>query len=505
MTPSKTALASLGLLCGLGLLVTACPAVLDDECAEGACGPRTNAGEGGVDTGIDSAVVPPGCKPELDPKDSAPCVVNDYGVFVAPNGKADAPGTREAPVNSVANALKKLGNKPRIYVCKGSYPETIELSVPVAVYGGFTCDSWAYSGDKASFNAAKPGDYALRVRGVSAEVTLADLQLTAMPGDATNRSSIAAFVSDSPKVILRRVALVAGAGHAGDDGTEGTTGVPTPSDLNGNPPLPQSGGGNGGPAKLCTCSSGGTSKGGRGGDTLGVNNNGEAGETAIAPPVPATATGAAQTAAECLGGVIFARAGSDAPAGGNAPSPSAVGEVANDGWKPGNGEAGISGKPGQGGGGAGGNSGGGSPGGGGGGACGGCGGTGGSGGTAGGSSIALLAFKAPVRLENSTLAAAGAGAGGIGKIGGGPQVGGSGGVRAGSCSGAAGGTGGGGGAGAGGSGGISAGILHKDGAPITDSATEAAIAIGTAGAAGPGGIPQTNDGKPGDAKKIHGL
>jgi hypothetical protein len=281
--------------------------------------------------------------------------------------------------------------------------------------------------------------------------------------------------------------------------------VPTPSDLNGNDPLAQAAGGNGGAAKSCTCSSGGSSKGGRGGDETGINNGGLAGETAMASPMPPTATGAGQTSIECQGAVIFPRAGSNAPAGDDAVSPVAAGDLTKDGWKPADGASGISGKPGQGGGGAGGNPGGANPGGGGSGACGGCGGTGGGGGIAGGSSIALLAFNAPVKLENSTLAAANAGGGGTGKTGGGPQVGGAGGLRSGSCSGASGGTGGAGGAGAGGSGGISAGILHKNGAPITDSSTETAMTIGTAGPAGAGGIPQTNDGKPGDAKKILAL
>ena len=68
MTASKTAFVSVALLCGLGVSVTACPASLDDRCADGACVSATSPVEGGVDT--DGAVVPPGCKPEADPKDT---------------------------------------------------------------------------------------------------------------------------------------------------------------------------------------------------------------------------------------------------------------------------------------------------------------------------------------------------------------------------------------------------------------------------------------------------
>ena len=488
-------------LVGSTAIVTACG--VGSDCDFGLCdGPLigTDSGEGGAD------VVPAGCNPDLEPRDAPLCVVDSFGVFVAPDGKPDALGTRDAPVNSIANALKVVANKPRIYVCSGTYPEKIELSVPVSIYGGFACGTWLPNKEKPVFAAASAGDYALRVRGVAGEITIADIEASAKPGDQTHLSSIAAFVSDSPKLTLRRVALNAGAAQNGGGGVAGVKGTPTPLDLNGNNPNPAAvDGGKGGAAKSCTCSSGGSSKGGRGGDTIGVLGDGEAGETAMAMPDPATATGAGQTTMVCQAAGLPPRPGSNAPAGKAAEAPVGVGDLTGAGWLPGDGAPGIAGKPGQGGGGAGGNPGGADPGGGGGGACGGCGGTAGGGGMAGGSSVALLALNSEVKLEGATLTASKAGNGGTGATGGGAQSGGSGGARVGSCAGAAGGAGGAGGAGAGGSGGISAGILHKGGAPHPDPATEDAITIGAPGSAGPGGIPSTNDGKPGDAKKAFAL
>ena len=52
---------------------------------------------------------------------------------------------------------------------------------------------------------------------------------------------------------------------------------------------------------------------------------------------------------------------------------------------------------------------------------------------------------------------------------------------------------------------MSSGIVHKGGAPITDSATEGAVTIGAPGALGTGGTTPANDGKPGEAKKILAL
>ena len=496
----------LGALVATTALAMACS--VGNDCDFGLCaGPAAGGdGGGGADgaTDADAIAPPPGCKPDVDPKDAPLCVVSEYGVFVAPDGKPDAAGTREAPVDSIASALAIVGNKPRIYVCKGAYPEAISLAAPVSIYGGFACGSWTHTGEKPTFSPTASGEFALRATGITANVTFADLELSAKPGDATNPSSITAFISNSPKVTFRRVTLIAHEGFDGPPGKPGETGVSDQADLNGNAPKAASDGGEGGAAKVCTCSSGGTTKGGRGGNTLGVGNNGADGETAMANPSPVGFNGAGQTSITCQSAGLPPRNGSNAPAADDALAPVSFGSITASGWKATDGAAGQGGKPGQGGGGAGGNSGGASPGGGGGGACGGCGGTGGGGGTAGGSSIALMTFAAPVRIDSSVLTAKRAGRGGNGSNGGAGAVGGFGGFRGGSCSGGNGGSGGSGGYGAGGSGGVSAGVLHKNGAPALDALTETAITFGARGDKGAGGIP-ANDGKPGEAKKVLSL
>jgi len=179
------------------------------DCDSGSCPGGAGQDSGGNDCGAD-VVVPPGCNSDADPKDAPLCVVNDFGVFVSPNGKTDAPGAREAPVNSIASALKIAAGKPRIYACKGTYAEKIELSVAVSIFGGFDCASWAHVGEKAVFSSPPAGQYGLRVRSVGSPVIFEDLDISAKPGDQTNPSGIAAFISDSPMVTLRRVKLSAG-------------------------------------------------------------------------------------------------------------------------------------------------------------------------------------------------------------------------------------------------------------------------------------------------------
>lgn len=448
---------------------------------------------------------PDGCDPSADSKNAQACVSNDFAVFVdATGGKDTNAGTKEAPVASVTKAIELRGAKNRIYVCEGNY-KPFSLTAPVSVLGGFKCGEWTYSGVQANFEAEKAGDYALRVQGAQGTFVIADASFKAKPGDTTALSSIAAFVSDTTGLTLRRVALTAGAGAPGSDGEEGKTGVSTPADLNGNAGKAQTEGGAGGDAKTCVCSSGGQSVGGRGGDTTGFNTAGQAGTPVISPPSLPASTGAGQSSIDCQMSQNNARPGSDAPAMPSAPSPTALGAVETDGWQPGNGTAGQSGQPGQGGGGGGGNPGAPSPGGGGSGGCGGCGGTGGSGGTAGGSSIALLLLSARVQLEQCQLTASDGGGGGAGKAGGAGTTGGVGGVRGGSCSGGAGGRGGNGGPGSGGSGGISVGVAHHGDAPQLDGATKSGIKLGRAGNPGLGGAPGQNDGKPGTAQPVLSL
>jgi hypothetical protein len=484
-------------------LVTACGAACGSF-SDSDAGPPAggDGGDGNVD-GEGGVKPPEGCDDKADPKDSAPCVVSSFGVFVDGAGGSDTnDGTKEAPVKTFAGALAKVGNKPRIYVCEGTYAEHVVLKTAASIYGGFACGSWSYSAAKAKIAPADAG-FALHVAGVSAPIVLADLDLVAQPGTKAAPSSVGAFVARSADVTMRRLAIPAGAGFGGSPGEAAKAAEPgttASASIDGNAGTSALGG----LENVCTCASGGTTTGGRGGDPAGTVN-GANGAPAQVPPTGGT--GAGQTRATCEAGGTPAQRGSDAPTSADKGSPE-LGTLDDKGWAPGDGEPGTNGLPGQGGGGGGSYTIG-APalfGGGGGGACGGCGGGGGGGGTGGGSSLAVLVLESGLKLDASILAATDAGSGGTGAAG---AAGGPGAARGngggGACPGGNGGDGGRGGAGAGGSGGISAGILHKGAAPVVDGATEATITVGKPGDKGTGGVPQTNDGKPGDAKKVLAL
>jgi hypothetical protein len=443
------------------------------------------SGAGGGDGGGGDAAGPPaGC--EKPPKDEPRTVVERCGVFVAPTGADDAPGTRERPLKTLRAAVDAAVARKvfRVYACASEFPERLELGRAqdgVSVFGGLDCASWAYSGKAASIKPSAPG-YALRIDGVVSPVALEDLEVTARDAVGPGTSSVAAFVTGAADVTLRRVTLVAGAGAAGSDGDAG---APEAMNVDGGAGNPGAGG-NGGAAKACGCLPSLTSStGGAGGP--GVSGAASAG--AQGQPDG----GAGGVAGASCGGTGAGGIGSNGPIGSPAAAPSRLhGAIGPGGWEPAAGLAGGVGGVGRGGGGGRGNfiainstmQGGG------GGGCGGCGGGGGAGGGGGGASIGLLVQDARISLADCSITTASGAKGGGGGAGAGGQSGFVGGNGVGNaCAGGAGGFGGQGAAGGGGAGGLSVGVVFVGTPPVIDPATQGKVRTGAPGAGGAGSTP----------------
>lgn len=468
------------------------------SCEETAsCGASSSDAQGDtIEAGlVDAPAAPPTCVEEADAKDSLDCAVNTYALFVdGTDGLESNDGSRDKPFKSIGKALASLNGRRRIYVCGSTtFDEHVDekSSAYAHLFGGFACKTWLPDSAAKPKIAPKTAGYALRVSAVNGPLRFEDISFESLAGTKADKSSIAVFVSTSPNVSFKRCDLKANLAFNGDDGDQGTTGTPTQGDLNGISAT----GNTGGAAKTCTCTTGGTSTGGKGGDTLGAVNGIKGQIDTLSPAPTGLDDGAPSTQNDCNTGASGAHRGAAAPSANNAPKPTAIGALDESGWVPVDGKTGSPGAMGQGGGGGGSrsnavpitNNGGG-----GGGGCGGCGGGGGTGGTAGGSSIALLTFTAPVKVIASTLAASNAGTGGVGKGGGSGGVAGGFGIGSmGGCPGNSGGAGGAGGAGSGGAGGVSAAIFHKNGAPTNDGST---LTNGTKGALGKGGKSPDNDG-----------
>jgi hypothetical protein len=499
-------------LLGLTFIATAliaCPATLDDRCAEGACLRIATDGNDGQKDGdppdAPDLPTPPGCKEDADvaSPEAKACAVDSFALFVdGTSGNDSKEGTKAQPLKSIGAALAAAGTtgKRRIYVCgNGPFAEHLKLTTAVNIFGGFACGSWTYNRSKAKVAPSDNG-YVLHVENVSAAMTLSDLELVAPDVEKTKdgSSSIAAFVSKA-NVKFIRTSFAAGAAAAGADGAAGATGTLTSVSsgemtLNGNAATTNT---TPGALKECTCSNGSEkTTGGAGGNPT----------TGGGPGLPDLQAPSSDNGAAGLGSVTcnpngFGHNGAPRPAAPSAEKITNVGILDGEGWKPQPGmDAIASGKPGQGGGGGGGRD---ATSAGGGGGCGGCGGTPGKGGQGGGASIALLANGSQVSLIACSLTTKAAGAGGMGGVGGVGGAGGPGGQGGTSgCAGGEGGRGGDGGSGGGGAGGVSVAILYKGAPPIVDSETQSAISTNMPGAGGLGGKAPDNNGPSGVSGSI---
>ena len=446
-------------------------------------------GEGGVgeagDGGIEGAVIPPTCDITKAVKDSPDCVDDGVGIFVAPAGDDTSPGTKAKPVRSLTKAAELAASsaRPRVYICAGTYTDSVDVKQPISFYGGFTCNGaqWTLAAAGVTWNSVKP-EFALRIVGVTQRVAVEDVEITAKPGTNPGESSIGVFVAETTELALSRVNVIAG------NAANGETKLPKAASK-------EAGGGgaamnpNGGAGTKNVCPDG-DSQGGNGAMIGDVASAGQ----------PALGGGAAGESIVACGAGGFGGIGTEGSAGDPAVGITSLGDLTRDGWKPAGGVAGKPGTRGQGGGGGGSRQGAG-----GGGGAGGCGGGGGDGGGGGGASAAVVALSTKVTVVGSKLRAATAGNGG-GGAGGQPgqPPGGGGAPGAGTpnagCQGGDGGSGGKGGSGGGGAGGVSAAIVYKGSPPVTSDSQLTKGTLGTKGLGGSGTT--TADGPDGQAVEI---
>ena len=476
---------NLALLALLGTIVglQAC----GDSPPDNFCDYKSACQDGGKDATLDGPGIdaPANCDLAKEPKDSPACVDDTVGVFVSPTGNDSNTGTKASPVRTLATALTKLSNKPRIYMCEGNYPGSVEIKTGVSIYGALKCD-WTTGGARPVIQADKPA-FGLQLE--AANISLIDVEVDGADGVADGESSIAIFANSAPSAVLTRAKVVAGNGKNGKPGTAGSNYTPlldqsdpsiAGSDVKmGSPTV-------GGAPHACTlCTDGNNSSGGGGGNGTLAPGDGQDGLPNLNGVNPNDGKGGTKNITNNCG-LSTGHNGATGDAGAPATAPTALAMLTTN-WAPTSGANGINGSVAQGAGGGGGgiSS---TKGGAGGGGCGGCGGASGSGGTGGGASIGLLSVSSSVTLTASEITTKQAGNGGTGAPGQTGQLGGFGGVQsAPGCPGGTGGTGGLGGSGSGGAGGVSAPIVFKGTAPTVDTATTAKLTPGAKGTKGPGG------------------
>jgi len=483
-------ISSLGLV--VGLIAAGCSG--DDCSSSGSCiSPDGGSPEASGSDVVNQPDVPQNCDLGADLATSPACIDDGVGVFVdGTNGDDANPGTKESPFKTIAKGIAAAGALPRVYVCAGTYAEDVSLTQTnaVAIMGGMECGSWTYDGAMPIVGVST---VPLRVAGVVKPIVLSDLTFQAAGGANPGDSSIAALVTSTTDLTLRRVKLRPGAGHDGAPGVTGSNWTAVNQD-DASIAGKNASGNTGGAAHACTlCTDNVNSTGGAGGagGTLS-SSGGDTGAPNLSASPPDDGAGGDNS---CTAG----HNGANAPAGTAAPGATLVGKLTTAGWVPSPGQDGPNGGPGQGGGGGGGKASVTNPGGGAGGGCGGCGGAGGKGGGGGGASIGLAVISSKVTLQTCDIVTLAGGAGGAGSAGQDGQLGGYAGTASPGCAAGVGGKGGLGGSGGGGAGGISVGIVYTDQQPEVDQATSIVVP-GTPATKGTGGTAGTNDGVDGLAQ-----
>lgn len=132
-----------------------------DVCEGTQCGSQSDGGQDGSsdaslqndggqssDGGSDGTA-PPGCNTSADLSSQAACVADSVASFVDTTAGSDTVGngTKEKPFKTIKRALA-TGPHSAVFICAGNYSETVTLTSPVSLYGGFTCAAgdWSYGG-----------------------------------------------------------------------------------------------------------------------------------------------------------------------------------------------------------------------------------------------------------------------------------------------------------------------------------------------------------------------
>ena len=138
--------------------------------------------------------------------ESPECVDEAVGVFVSVAGDDANDGTRGRPFRTIGKGVEARGDKPRVYVCEGTYEENVRLLRSVGVHGGLACD-WTHSGAKPTIAPSEGTALEIRdARGVIVE----DMEAVAVSDAARPGQSVVAVLSVRSEVTFRRVSIVAG-------------------------------------------------------------------------------------------------------------------------------------------------------------------------------------------------------------------------------------------------------------------------------------------------------
>lgn len=457
-------------LSSLFLLLASCSTFTGDDSRDvGSEEPDASAPLGDGGTPADGSVVmPPDVVSDQDAGTGvSPPAVDElteaYGVFVSLTGSLDGDGTRKAPLSTInAGIARAKKDGKRVYVCKGTYKESLELQSGVSIFGGYTCaTSWQRIDGEYSL-VESPTSPAIRASNIVNATTFLGFDVIAPDAvSAAEPSSIGLIADKATALVVADSKITAGKGLDGAPGVEpaapvpgtGIDGAPGKVSFKHKPPpeYPEKFPGGTGGTSQC-----GGGAGGRGADgAVSVCTKESKGGFVLFNYVPLPECYEAvprlnqpplwTVVGDCSEGQPQTLTATPGMGGVNGFSAGSIGALSKTGYAPADGSAGTSGMPGVGGSGGKAQSGSASTdmcdlasdsrtsnlASGAGGGAGGCGGIAGTPGKGGGASIAALVWISPgLVFDGTELVASKGGAGGKGSLGAAPTAGGKAGVTA---------------------------------------------------------------------------
>ena len=156
------------------------------------------------------------------PAPKAEDITEATAIFVAKHGDATNPGTRKSPLGSIAAALEKAktDKKARVFVCEGTYEESLELENGISIVGGLDCagDSWKLT-EKHSL-LASPTSPAIHAVKIDKATRVDNFDVRSPDATGSSGSLIGVLAVDSNALTFAKGTIAAGAATKGDDGVE---------------------------------------------------------------------------------------------------------------------------------------------------------------------------------------------------------------------------------------------------------------------------------------------
>jgi hypothetical protein len=215
MTSPSTRLV-LALIANLALATNACGVFGSEDSSTPAEAPApTTTTDGGT---VDAPKAPPVGGPATQNE-----LTDQFGVFVATNGNDGGDGSHARPFATIQVGIdhaKAVGK--RVYVCMGTYKESIVIADSISVIGGLDCTAFDWRTATGASRVESPTSPAAKAKDITTATRLEGLELVAPNATEPSGSSIGLLADHAGALTVARSKITAGNAVKGADGVDGT-------------------------------------------------------------------------------------------------------------------------------------------------------------------------------------------------------------------------------------------------------------------------------------------